>query len=157
MALRTNEKLYYAQLLTERALQADGALQRALVEAVLFELVQAYRGFLGEVSAALNEKLLPIDDARQLLQQLQQRGRDSSIIRELADLERRGDWPAQLLRAYAAISEVAPNRKSAAPQPVDPLQLVTLDDAAVDIGHCQRWLNALQDFVDNQRAFLQEW
>jgi hypothetical protein len=157
MAQRTNEKLYFAQLLVAQALQTDGALQRALIEAVVFELLQAYRGFLGEVTAALNEKVQLIDDARQLLRQLQQGGRDSSIIRELADLERRGDWPAQLLRAYSTISEATPNRESPAPQSIDPLQLVTLNDDAVDIGVCQRWLNALQDFVDNQRAFLQEW
>jgi len=158
MALRSNEKLYHAQLLTRQALQAEGALQRALVESVLFELVLAYRGFLSEVAAALNEKL-QADDARRMSQQLQQRQRDSSIINELVALERSGDWPAQLLQAYAAASALETTSKSSAVQSADPLRLVAVENdfTEADAERCQRWLHALQSFIDTQRAYLQEW
>ncbi len=158
MALRTNEKLYHAQLLVTQALQAEGALQRALIESVLFELVLAYRGFLSEVAAALSEKL-QADDARRMLAQLQQRQRDSSIINELAALERSGDWPAQLLQAYAAAITLESASKPSAVQDVDPLKLVAVDTdySTTDAGSCQNWLQALQSFIDTQRAYLQEW
>lgn len=158
MALRTNEKLYHAQLLVTQALRAEGALQRALVESVVFELVLAYRGFLSEVAAALSEKL-QADDARRMLVQLQQRQRESSIINELAALERGGEWPAQLLQAYVAATTLEIASKSSGVQNADPLRLVAVDNDFVeaDAERCQRWLQTLQSFIDAQRAYLQEW
>ncbi len=158
MAPRTNEKLYHAQLLIGQALQAEGALQRALIEAVLFELVLAYRAFLSEIAAAAGAKL-QADDARRMQQLLQQRQIDSSSINELVALERSGDWPAQLLQAHAGAVALETVSKTSSAQSVDPLRLVAVDGdfGEADAERCQRWLQSLQIFVDGQRAFLQEW
>lgn len=158
MALRTNEKLYHAQLLIGQALQAEGALQRALVEAVLFELVLAYRAFLSEIAATTGAKL-QADDARRMQQLLQQRQSDSASINELVGLERGGDWPAQLLQAHAAATALESSSKSSGVQATDPLRLVAVDNGfgEADAERCQRWLQLLQSFIDTQRSYLQEW
>lgn len=158
MALRTNEKLYHAQLLIGQALQAEGALQRALVEAVLFELVLAYRAFLSEIAVTTGAKL-QADDARRMQQLLQQRQSDSASINELVGLERGGDWPAQLLQAHAGAVALEAVSKASSVQSVDPLRLVAVDGdvGEADAERCQRWMKALNAFIDTQRSYLQEW
>ena len=68
-------------------------------------------------------------------------------------------WPAQLLQAYAEAAAIEATSKSSAVQSADPLRLVAVDTdfSEVDAERCQRWQRALQNFVDEQRAFLQEW
>lgn len=153
MDSRVNEKLYYAQLVLAQAARAEGAARRALVESALFHLVTAYRGFLQEIAAGHKQRLQGLD-ARQALRQLQQEGWSLPGLAELAALEQGGQWPAQLLAAYAAAVDAAPAAPVSAA--ANDIALVQMDGGA-DVESCGRWLQSLQASIDKQRELLQEW
>ena len=147
-----NQKLYFADLVSTQAAAAEAAARRALVQATLFHLHTAYRGYLGEI-AATQRRDLDAPNARVASRILADLGVTSPELEELAALEQSGGWPASLLSAYAEASAIV------ASKPVQQSSELRLADVTTDadVEDCRRWLTAFRALVEAHRERFQEW
>ncbi len=151
MNARVNQKLYCARLVLDVARHSDGAANTALLEAVLFHLVTAYRCYLNEIvddqpTAEPTSALHAVRQREQL--DLERR----PALDELALLEQGGAWPQRMLAAYAEITaSTAPQRRGASAIAVADVT------ASADADNCRSWLDQFQALLQRQRDHAQEW
>lgn len=147
-----NQKLYFADLVLAQTDAAATAARQALVQAALFHLHTAYRGYLGEI-AATQRREFDAPHARVATRILADLGVTSPELDELAALEQSGGWPMQLLNAYAEASAIAVATRV---QRVGELQLADVT-TQVDVEDCRRWLAQFRQLVEAHRERFQEW
>lgn len=151
MNRRVDEKLYSAESVLA-ADAADAAVETALAEAALFHLHVAYRAYLREILDHFQLEATA-DSAQHAAQLLRARNRRSADVDELAELERSGGWPAQLLVAYAAAAGI-----DAAPVPAMNAGITLRDiSAQLTIDVCATWLQQFCELLQRQREHAQEW
>lgn len=175
MTARINQKLYYSRLLMNQAsATVPEPLRQALLEAGVWHLATAYRSHLLEIARAFAEDFAisnapgepprPAVNAAVLAEALATRELRCAELDYLAELEKRGDWPAQLLAVVNRLSALddasakngVPQRSQAEPAGSNTLSVVTLD-AGLDEARCRGWLEAFESLLTAQRESLQEW
>lgn len=160
MAPRINEKLYFCRLLLDRADGADAATVRALTEGAVWHLATAYRCHLAELMAAHKTSPRPEESmanagAARLARWLEASGWRVPEVDELAVLEQRGGWPAALLAACDALTDLSPPNGSSATA-AGPL-LASTADGSVAPATVRAWLTSFETLLAVQRTTLQEW
>jgi hypothetical protein len=157
---QVNQKLYFAQLLLNDARAQTGAMQTALLEAVVFQAITAYRFYLKEI-VQYQRRNTDADDARSARRQLAQQGFVCQELEELARLEEDNLWPAQLLSVYRQIigREIAgATTGSAMPasQSVDAIAVADITETEGADSY-QQWLDQFRSLIEMHRDMAQEW
>jgi hypothetical protein len=170
---QVNQKLYFAQLLLNDAREQTGAMQTALLEAVAFQAITAYRFYLKEI-VQYQRRNTDADDARSARRQLAGQGFVCQELEELARLEEDNLWPAQLLSVYRRITgrEIAgreitgrekidattTSARSAVPasQSIDAIPVADITETA-SANSYQQWLDQFRSVIDIHRNMAQEW
>ena len=158
---RVDQKLLCAESVLAAA-GGDAAARTALVEAATFHLHVAYRAYLREL---LDQVLMNTgaDTAVQAAAVLLAQHLCSADIDELAKMERSGEWPAQLLAAYAAVagtemaSATVANTGTVGNSAVNTGIVLRDITAQVDADLCAGWLRQFRSLVLRQREHAREW
>jgi hypothetical protein len=157
---QVNQKLYFAQLLTDAAADAGtehaAAKRTALLEGAVFHLVAAYRLYLREI-AAYQQQAIEALDARSARAQLAGQGFVCQELDTLALLEENGQWPARLLLSWRRAAGELP-AATGAKNAVSGSTLVLADVTdIIDAEVVRDWLECFQALIDTQRQSSEEW
>lgn len=151
LSAKVNQQCYFAKLLLaeQAVLEADDAKSRALNQALEQSAVSAmflaYQGFVQEVAQSC-QVLQPVDSVQQLDELLQQEQRSHAVVHNLLELVNSNSWLSQLIERFD-------KRLQTAPQPKPKAGLIAMSGQA----DLPSLLLQLQDFIAQQREFLQEW
>jgi hypothetical protein len=162
MNRRVDQKLHLVKLTLAAidflpSAEKNPALETALVESALFHLHIAYQAYLHELvqncKARFVEKVLStVETAQQTTAMLQSQQLCSADIDELAEMERSGDWPAQLHVAYANATNL-----DIVEERVPSAGIVLRDvSTRVDVSALISWLQRFHELIVRQREHARE-
>lgn len=153
LAMRVNGRLYAAGLLLrelEQVARTPGAaLEHALSDAVVLQLMAGYRLYLREIAAAYRYRG-SCDNAAALRAGLIREGRDSAEVTVLCDAEQRGGLAGLAPAWQVAIGETAEAPESAT-------MVASTGAGRADAASCRGWLELLRELIEAQREQLREW
>lgn len=155
---RVNEKLYHARLLHNLAESSatqtveDAARKMALQHAAVHATYAAYLLFVREIAESVKIKT-PVETLADLQATLKKDGRQHAVVETLQGLLAEPQtWLAQLIKARQATLFIQQD----APVSHDPLAVKVLDHSD-DIMPLLNILQNFQQFILEQRSYLQEW
>ncbi|MDX1692959.1 MAG: DUF6586 family protein [Ketobacteraceae bacterium] len=164
---KANQKLYFATIHLDaiQAVQNDESVLnrkaqvQANMEAAIFHLVSAYRGFIWEL--CLVHDLSP-GDQMALSEVIQLASKEGKQIQELNHFERleaqSESWLAQLLSAYDKVLTLDPQTHSTEESPASfnaiAVRKIEENETPEKIFE---WHNALKSEIENFRTTLSEW
>lgn len=151
LSAKVNQQCYFAELLLSQVEQLDAkaaqqqTLKLALEQSVLGAMFLAYQGFVQELAQSCQIKQ-PVDSIEQLDQYLRQEQRSHAVVHNLLELTKSNTWLSQLIDRFDKRLQAVP-KQNTQPQLIASSEQYELPEILVQ----------LQDFISQQREFLQEW
>lgn len=164
---KANQKLYFVSILLDAIKQAEAdeklmnkkAIVQANMEACLFHLVSAYRGFVWEICNTYDVKVDASMSVSDIQQAAAEEGKQIQELNHFMSLESAQDsWLSELLRAYEKTESLDPalTSKVESPASLNAIEVRKVEESETPEKIFQ-WHNILKSEIESFRPTLSEW